>query len=98
MIKLSYYIMAVEFANQIGMTGALYDDGKFVLSGDRPIFNGDTIDLSDKTDEDLDELLAIIETMRAQEPKGDLLIIPRWFGLHLYTNHPAFKPKETSNP
>jgi hypothetical protein len=89
---INYYIMAKQFAT---FTGAAYDDDKLVLSGTRPDFYGHVVDWSQRTLEDLDELLADTETMRATPPQGFLLIIPRWFGSYLHQNHPAFKPKQT---
>ena len=87
-----YYIMSSDYATY---TGANYDDDKWILTGTRPNFNGDVVDLS-QNDEQV-ELLEIIEQMRITVPSGKLLIIPRWFGQWLYANHDAFKPKQTED-
>lgn len=86
---MNYYIMSSQYAT---FTGASYDNNKWTLSGDRPEFDGFTIDLSSKTQGDLDELLGIIERMLITPPQGFMLVIPRWFGLYLYENHEVFKP------
>lgn len=87
-----YYIMSSQFAT---FTGANYDDDKWILTGTKPDFDGDVVDLSQHKDQA--ELLEIIEQMRVAEPSGLLLIIPRWFGQWLYANHEAFKPKQTED-
>jgi len=58
---------------------------------DLKILNGEIVDLS-QSEMTIEEFVTLIDAMRAEQPTGRLLIIPKWVGKWLYENHEAFKP------
>lgn len=90
-----YYVMSTQYSDAFNKPKiAKYDNDKWAISGDAPKdFSGEVVDLSNPELElTIEEFVFHIDSMRAEEPTGRLLIIPQWVGQWLYENHEAFKP------
>ncbi len=101
-----YYAMYKVFAEPILSNqpkAAQYDNQTIILTSICPVtFKGEINDISKLGFDELDEgnglspeqLTALVDSLRAQEPNKMLLKMTKQQGRWLYDNHPAFKRKE----
>jgi hypothetical protein len=101
-----YYIMALQFAEPLlakypKAAGYDKDDNnepRLILTGEMPQgFDGEVVDIGimgfgeDGLSEV--ELIAMVDSLKAQEATGRLVIVSNAQGKYLYANHHAFMPE-----